>query len=399
LIEAPHAAAAVADRAGIGLYIHIPYCLSRCPYCDFNTYAVRSWPEDAYADALRDELVAYASEPPFRGRHVATIFFGGGTPSLFRPETIASLIDHAARHLGVDASAEITLEANPGTVDRTRLAGFRSAGVNRLSLGVQSFDDGSLAKLGRHHSAEDSLVALRCARDAGFDNLSLDLIYAIPDQDLRDCERDVSAAIAVAPEHVSAYGLTYEKGTPLERDRAAGRVAPVDEEVELAMYAAVRERLGSAGYAHYEISNYARPGAMARHNRAYWQGVSYLGLGAGAHSFAAREITATGWGARWSNVRDPNAYAARARAQGQAVADREDLTRTQAMGEACWLGLRQIEGLAAGEFEQRFGETIASAYPQTGAMVEQGLLVWRGDRLALSARGLELADSVFASFL
>lgn len=382
----------------IGLYVHIPYCLSRCPYCDFNTYAVRSWPEDEYAEGLRSELAAFARTEPFVGRRVATIFFGGGTPSLFRPETIASLIEVAESRFGIAADAEITLEANPGTVDEKRLADFRAAGVNRLSLGVQSFDDASLQQLGRHHSAADSRAALRSARAAGFDNLSLDLIYAIPGQDVAACARDLRAAVEIGPEHVSAYGLTYEKGTPLERDRAAGRVVPVDEEVELAMYATARELLGAAGYAHYEVSNYARPGRVARHNRAYWQGVSYLGLGAGAHSYAARGAEG-GWGARWSNVRDPNAYAARARATGSAVAEREELTRAQAMGETCWLGLRQMEGLRGSEFRDRFGEEIEQAYPQTGALVAEGLLAWRGERLALTARGLEVADSVFATFL
>jgi oxygen-independent coproporphyrinogen-3 oxidase len=385
-------------QQSIGIYVHIPYCLSRCPYCDFNTYAVRSWPEDEYRDALRHELTTYAHREPFRGKRAGTIFFGGGTPSLFRPETIAALIEHVETQIGVDADAEITLEANPGTVDRDRLVALRAAGVNRLSLGVQSFADASLARLGRHHSAEDSRRALGAARAAGFDNLSLDLIYGVPGQEVADCERDLEAAIEVAPEHISAYGLTYEKGTPLERDRAAGRVVPVDDEVELAMYAAARDRLGAAGYVHYEISNYARPGLAARHNRAYWQGVSYLGLGAGAHSFAAGAPRGAGWGERWSNVRDPNGYSSRARTDGVAVADREELTRSQAMGEACWLGLRQIEGLRAEEFADRFGEPIERAFPQTGALVAQGLLAWRGERLALTARGLEVADSVFATF-
>jgi oxygen-independent coproporphyrinogen-3 oxidase len=388
----------VADATGpIGLYVHIPYCLSRCPYCDFNTYAARSWPEDAYAEALRRELAEYARTASFLGARIETIFFGGGTPSLFRPDTIAGLIEHAAACVGVAEEAEITLEANPGTVDRARLADFRSAGVNRLSLGVQSFDDAALKQLGRHHSADDSRAALRSARAAGFENLSLDLIYAVPGQDLAGCERDLAAAIEVGPEHVSAYGLTYEKGTPLERDRAAGRVTPVDEEVELAMYATARERLGSAGYAHYEISNYARAGRVARHNRAYWQGVSYLGLGAGAHSFAARALSGAGWGARWSNVRDPNAYVSQATSRGTAVAEHEELTRAQAMGEACWLGLRQIEGLRAQDFADRFGESIEQAYPHTRRLVDDGLLTWRGDRLALTERGLELADAVFAT--
>jgi oxygen-independent coproporphyrinogen-3 oxidase len=384
--------------SGIGLYLHVPYCLSRCPYCDFNTYAVRTWPEDEYAAAMRTELDTWTEGELFRGRQVETIFFGGGTPSLFRPATIGGLIEHAAKRLGVAADAEITIEANPGTVDREILAGFRDAGVNRLSFGVQSFDDELLERLGRRHSAEDARRALGAAREAGFDNLSLDLIYAIPGQDLEASERDVTAAIAVGPEHVSAYGLTYEKGTPMERDLAAGRIVSVDEEVELAMYATVRARLRDAGYAHYEVSNYARPGLGARHNRSYWCGTSYLGLGAGAHSFAARELGGSGWGARWSNIRDPNAYATAARSREGAVADREELTRSQAMGEACWLGLRQLDGLDAATFADRFGERIEIAFPQTEGLVGDGLLTWRGERLALTERGLEVADTVFASF-
>ena len=386
------------SAAGIGLYLHVPYCLHRCPYCDFNTYAVRTWPEDEYAAAMRSELDGWVAGDLFRGRCAQTIFFGGGTPSLFKPSTIGGLIDHAAARLGIAPDAEITLEANPGTVDREALAGFRSAGVNRLSFGVQSFDDALLERLGRRHSADEARRAVEAAREAGFDNVSLDLIYAIPGQDLAACERDVAAAIEVAPEHVSAYGLTYEKGTPMERDLAAGRLVPVDEEVELAMYAAVRGRLRDAGYAHYEVSNYARPGLPARHNRAYWCGTSYLGLGAGAHSFASHELGGSGWGARWSNVRDPNAYATAAKSGAGAVADREELSRSQAMGEACWLGLRQLEGLDVATFADRFGERLEDSFPQAATLVEDGLLVWRGERLALTERGLELADTVFASF-
>lgn len=403
--------------------MHLPYCLSKCPYCDFNSYAARTWPEDAYASALERELAHGAREEPFASARLGSIFFGGGTPSLFEPHTIGRLLDAAAAHLRLAPDVEITLEANPGTVNEDRLRGFRAAGVNRISFGAQSFQPDLLLALGRRHSVEDTRAALAAARRAGFENLSLDLIYAVPGQSLEACEADLAAAIAVAPEHVSAYNLTYEKGTGMHRDLHAGRLTPAPEELEIAMFRTVRDRLGAAGLAHYEISNYARPGRESRHNRAYWRGTPYLGLGAGAHSFVPRAPAATAaaaaqtrspaaggaegcggdapsWGVRWENLRDPNRYREAALDRGSAVASREHLTRAQAMGEACWLGLREIPGLDLAAFAARFGEPLEAAFPHAGDLLREGLLERRdGGRIALGERGLLLADSVFASFL
>ncbi|HZR83840.1 MAG TPA: radical SAM family heme chaperone HemW [Candidatus Binatia bacterium] len=392
------------------LYVHIPYCLAKCPYCDFNSYAARTWPEAEYAAALERELAHHAASEPFRDAEIATIFFGGGTPSLFEPKTIARLLDAAARELRVAADAEITLEANPGTVEEGRLRGFRAAGVNRMSFGVQSFQPELLEALGRRHSVDDSRAALAAARRAGFENLSLDLIYAVPGQSLAACEADVDEAIAIAPDHVSAYNLTYEKGTAMFRDLSAGRIAPAGEELEIAMFRTVGDRLAAAGYARYEISNYARPGRAARHNQAYWRGLPYLGLGAGAHSFApaddAGSARAPGeaadgaaFGARWENLRDPNRYREAVAARGSAIASRESLTRAQAMGEACWLGLRETRGIDAEGFRRRFGEPLADAFPHVAELAREGLVEWRGEELVLTERGLLLADGVFASFL
>ena len=384
----------------VALYVHIPYCLAKCPYCDFNSYAARVWPEDAYADALLSELAHATREGIFPRGTATSIFFGGGTPSLFAPRTIAHLLDGAARELTIAGDVEITLEANPGTVDEERLAGFVAAGVNRLSFGIQSFHPELLLALGRRHSVEDSFRALRAARDAGVKNLSLDLIYAVPGESLDACAADVACAVEIAPEHVSAYNLTYEKGTALFRELQEGSVDPAPEELEVAMFHLVRERLADAGYAQYEISNYAQPGREARHNQAYWRGTPYLGLGAGAHSFVPRDASADGtsYGTRWDTLRDPNRYMEAIRAAGAAVASSEELTRAQAMGEACWLGLRERRGIDLEQFAARFATPLREAFPHVDQLLADGLVEWHEQHLRLTTQGLLVADSVFASF-
>lgn len=388
----------------VALYVHIPYCLAKCPYCDFNSYAARVWPEDAYADALLAELAAYTRHgATFADVTATSIFFGGGTPSLFAPRTIARLLEGVAERVSLAAGVEITLEANPGTVDEERLAGFVAAGVNRLSIGIQSFQPDLLLALGRRHSVADSLRALAAARSGGFTNLSLDLIYAVPEQSLDACAADIEQAIAIAPDHISAYNLTYEKGTAMHRELREGRIRPAPEELEVAMFHLVRDRLAAAGYAQYEISNYARPGREARHNQAYWRGVPYLGLGAGANSFVPRSGGPQddgSYGARWENLRDPNRYIEAVRDHGRAVGTMsEELTRTEAMGEACWLGLRERRGLDVDAFARRFGTSLRAEFPHLDQLLGDGLVEWHDERLRLTTQGLLVADSVFASFL
>jgi oxygen-independent coproporphyrinogen-3 oxidase len=387
--------AAGVAAAAASLYVHIPYCHAKCPYCDFNSYAATEWPEDRYADALLAELGTHRSTEPWRDTTLATIFFGGGTPSLFRPATIARLLDGIAARWRVAVDAEITLEANPGTVERGRLAGFRTAGVNRLSFGVQSFQPHLLRTLGRIHSADDARAALAAARAAGFDNVNLDLIFAVPGQTRAAWAADVAELLACAPEHVSAYNLTYEAGTPFHTWRARGELVPLGEDDELWMYQHVRAALAAAGYEQYEISNFARPGRAARHNGGYWRGVPYLGLGAGAHSYAATP----GWGERWSNERIPERYIARVRSGGDATVSRETLTFDTAAAEFMFLGLRELRGVDPLVFAGRFGAPLTTVHPEVEPLRRDGLLVDRESRLALSERGLLVADSVFAAFL
>jgi len=399
--EEPSAARAPGP-APAALYVHIPWCLSKCPYCDFNSHAARTWPEADYADALLSELRRRSREEGFAGRRYATVFFGGGTPSLFDPRTIGRILEGVAAGPGLPAGAEITLEANPGTVTEERLRDFRAAGLNRLSYGVQSFQPDLLLALGRRHSADDSRRALDAARRAGFDNLSLDLIFAVPGQTIEACEADVAEAISFGTEHVSAYALTFEPGTAFHRDRSTGRVRQAPEELEIAMFELVRARLAGAGLPPYEISNFARPGREARHNQAYWRGVPYLGLGAGAHSFAplgGRDAGDEGcFGRRWENVRDPLRWMESVRSTGTGVAAEESLGRREAMGESCWLALREARGLDPAGFLDRFGEGFEAAFPHVGGLVEDGLLRWDAGRLVLTPRGLLLADAVFSTF-
>ena len=268
------------------LYLHIPYCQSKCPYCDFNSHAVASWPEDDYVRALVAEIERRAGEAPWTGRRLKTIFFGGGTPSLFRPESIAAVLAAAERNFGLERGAEVTLEANPGTVDAAKLGGMRAAGINRISFGAQSFNDERLKFLGRIHGAAETREAARLAHRAGFERLNLDLIFAVPGQTIDETLNDIAEAAALGPDHISAYNLTFEEGTAFFTEMKRGRIRPIDSDRQAEFYAAVREELPRRGYKMYEISNYAPPGHEARHNLSYWRLESYLGLGAGAHSFA-----------------------------------------------------------------------------------------------------------------
>jgi oxygen-independent coproporphyrinogen-3 oxidase len=294
----------------------------------------------------------------------------------------------------MSSNVEVTLEANPGTVERERLAGFRRAGVKRLSFGIQSFQPHLLTTLGRIHDPDDARKAIRAARAAGFDDLNLDLIFAVPGGTRTAWQADVAEVLQWAPEHISAYNLTYEPGTPFHALRARGTLRPLDDEDELWMYQHVREALAAAGYEQYEISNFARPGHQARHNQSYWRGIDYLGLGAGAHSYAHTPD----WGRRWSNERIPERYIA-AVGGGDATVSREALSFDTATAEFMFLGLREHDGIDPAAFAERFGRPLEDVHPEVAVFRTDGFLEERAGRLALSERGLLLADSIFSAFL
>jgi len=377
------------------LYVHVPWCRHVCPYCDFNVYAAAEPPERPYVEAVAAELRAWAERAPCRGRRAKSVYLGGGTPSLLSPAAIATVLEAVRRGFGIASRAEVTLEANPGTVTRERLAAYRAAGVNRLSLGAQSFHAGHLRTLGRDHTAADIRAAAEAARAAGFANLSLDLIFAVPGQTLAEWEDDLGAALGLAPEHVSAYALTFEPGTPFHAWRASGRLRPVDEDGEAAMAEAALVRLEAAGYARYEVSSFARPGFASRHNTSYWDGSDYLGLGAGAHSFSAEPAP----GRRWANERLPERYVAAIGERGMAVATEERLGAAQARGEFCFTGLRQTAGVDLERFRRRFGIELDAAFPHLERLIADGLVEASAGRVRLTARGFRFADSVAASFV
>jgi len=376
------------------LYVHIPYCLVKCPYCDFNAYGARTWPEDRYVDALCAELRHYLSQAPWQEQRVETIYFGGGTPSLFAPAAIARLLQLLATLCDLAPDLEITLEADPASVTQDKLAAFHAVGINRLSFGIQSFQPALLKTLGRLHSAEDALRTLAWAREGGFTNLSLDLIFAVPGQTLPMLEDDLSRSLSYLPEHISLYNLTYEENTPFFTMKRKGQLLPVDEDDEVAMYGLIRERCTAKGYQHYEISNFARPGFSSRHNAKYWQGEDYLGLGAGAHSFSREPA----WGRRWSNEKNPKTYMNKALAGGDACSFTETLTRAQACGEFLFLRLRQLEGFSLALFAERFGQSLTDAFPHVVDLCAERLLREESGKIKLTPQGLLVADTVFASF-
>ena len=388
------------------LYVHIPYCLAKCPYCDFNSHAAQTWPETGYTDALCAEMEQFSARAPWAGGSVSTIFFGGGTPSLFAPGSIQHLLETAfGLWPSSDRTVEITLEANPGTLETSKLEGFRRAGINRVSFGVQSFAAHHLRTLGRIHDGPEAIEAIRSARSAGFEDISLDLIFALPNQRLSEWIADLQQACTLGADHVSAYNLTYEEGTPFYQWRAAGRLRQLPESTELAMFARAQEVLTGAGYVQYEISNYARRGHECRHNLNYWRSGAYLGVGAGAHSYSgpgdvgAADEPASPWGRRWSNRKTPSLYVDEIRRRRHAIEWSETLDEAQARGEFVFLGLRCLDGFDGEEFRRRFGCALDHAFPHAHDLRRQGLLGLEGDRWSLTERGLTLADSVFATFV
>lgn len=388
----------LAEKEPFSLYIHIPYCISKCPYCDFNSHVVPDIPEACYTDALIQELSHYARLDHWRGRKVQTIFFGGGTPSTFQFRSIGRILESADQRFPFASDCEITLEANPGTVESANFSGYRACGVNRISVGVQSFQPHLLKFLGRGHTANEAVQALRAVGDAGFENFSLDLIYANPGQSLGDLENDLDIALSFQPPHLSAYNLTIEEGTPFHHEYRSGRMTLLSEEEEIAMAELLAGKLGRCGLRRYEISNYARPGFHSRHNVNYWQNGDYLGIGAGAHSY--QTVFDDGiYGKRWWNEKNPARYMKSVKETCRAVTGAEQSDLTKAAGEYMFSGLRLTAGVSLRAFAARFGKSMLDLYPAISSGVSDGLMEIQDDHIRLTHRGLMVANSVFVNFV
>jgi oxygen-independent coproporphyrinogen III oxidase len=377
------------------LYLHIPFCHTRCHYCDFNTYAGILPLREPYVRALLSEIAltgAYAQLPNGRPRRARTIFFGGGTPSLLSVEQISRLLEACFTHFTVDAEAEISLEANPGTLSQAQLAGLRGAGINRLSMGAQSFDAELLKALGRIHTPKEITQAVQYARGAGFTSINLDFMFGLPGQTMRHWRETLDRALELRPEHLSLYSLIIEEGTPFYTWTHEGLITPGDEDLCADMYEYADERLQAAGYENYEISNWSLPGHQARHNLTYWHNLPYFGMGAGAYSSFGNR--------RFSNERDPQAYIRMLKAQQRPEVESENVDHTQAMAETAFLALRTAQGLHLPTFEQRFAQPFAQFVGNRLELVQEaGLLEQGNEWLRLSKRGRLLGNEVFLRLL
>jgi oxygen-independent coproporphyrinogen III oxidase len=376
------------------LYVHFPFCIRKCLYCDFNSSAGTEIPQAAYTDAIVSEMALRRVTLP-QGITASTLYLGGGTPSLLEPAQVERIINAACHYFAIEPAAEITIEANPGTVNRERLAAYRSAGVNRLSLGIQSFSEDMLARLGRVHSAKEGIDAFAAAREAGFANIGIDLIHSLPGQTPELWRTELDRAVALSPEHISAYGLTIEEGTPFRAMELSGDLALPEEEAAAVMFEQTSELLREAGYDHYEISNFALPGFRSRHNQVYWQRGDYLGFGAGAHSFLAFPP----FGRRWKNTDTPESYM-HSMVNGRATEEElAILVEREARSETMFLGLRMLEGMDGKRFCNYFGETIEEAYPdELRDLLADGLLEWQKGNLRLTDKGVILANQALMRF-
>ena len=431
----------------LGIYIHIPFCKSKCPYCDFNSYPLATVPEERYTSALLKELESrFKDECILTEKVVETIYIGGGTPSVIKSRHVKNILKEISGLFNLADDAEVTIEINPATVDINKLNEYLKCGINRLSIGIQSFSDMTLKTLGRIHNAGDAVNTYEDARRVGFKNIGIDLIFGVPCQNIDMWVSDIEKAISIRPEHISIYGLTIEDGTEFHRMQKMGEITLPDEDSYILMYETAVRRLKEAGYDHYEISNFAIPDYYSRHNMRYWERLDYLGIGAGAHTclcsenvllhlpaphtnplplkashpnglsagqttakltrfsspFASHELVKVsddGWGQRMWNEKDVSCYMDKIRRYGTAIDGIEKITKGEAISECIFLGLRQVRGIKGKEFYRRFGLFPEEMYHKViNELKTNGMIEAEGDDIRLTARGIAISDTVFSAF-
>ena len=394
------------DKKELELYVHIPFCVRKCAYCDFLSFPSEECERASYVDALLKEIKGQKDK--FKDYVVTTVFLGGGTPSLLREDDTARIFHALKESFDISRNAEITMEVNPGTVTAKKAAAWKLCGVNRLSIGLQSADDEELQMLGRIHTFQEFLDTWKIVREAGFDNVNIDLISAIPGQTLESWEKTLRTAAGLAPEHLSAYSLIIEEGTPFYKmygeesgtagaEDASNRQLPLpDEDTEREIYKITEQILNRYGYHRYEISNYAKEGYECRHNLGYWERKEYLGLGLGASSLVNEQ--------RFRNTADMERYlklfGTDGSKSGEVYEETEVLSAQEQMEEFMFLGLRKMKGISGTEFEKTFGRTLDEVYGDTlDKLQRQGLIERAGDELRLTERGIDVSNYVFAEFL
>ena len=375
----------------LSIYVHIPFCAVKCPYCDFYSVAKSDDAITEYMSRLQDEI-AYFAERHSARYEVPTIFFGGGTPSYVPSKHIAQTLENLRKYFRLRADAEITLEMNPGSCETAKLGDYRAMGINRISIGVQSFDNAELHFLGRVHNADEAHAAIRAVKAVGFDNFNTDFIFALPGQPLSRWKNTLQKAIAYEPPHLSAYNLTYEEGTVLAQQKKQGAVRPATDTMELRMTERTIEILSSAGLAHYEISNFSKPLKESRHNLAYWNGRDYLGFGAGAHSFLQ--------GRRFSKKRSLRDYMATTSRDRVDILEDESLSPQRRFWELLVIGLRDLRGVNVTGLASRLGlAQDAVMHSKLEPWLQQGFLEWKNELLKLAHRGILYYDQIAAELI
>jgi len=372
----------------VGLYVHIPFCKTKCIYCDFNCYAGKNALIPDYVLALGKELVTYSDQ----GLVARTLYMGGGTPSLLSPSQVLYIVGTARDYLRLIDGAEITMEANPGTVSEQYFRDVLAVGVNRISIGIQSFKDDDLRRLARHHTVEEALEAYRAARAAGFENISVDLIYGLPFQTLDDWRHNLSRVVDIEPDHISLYALTVEEGTPLYRLISRGKLPSPDDDLMADMYELAQEVLEKAGYIHYEISNWCIPGKQSKHNMIYWREEPFIGAGAGAYGFLNS--------VRYYNELLPSKYISLINNGQSPIVWQEELSVPIERSEYVILHLRLAEGVNAEEFQSRYGQSLQSFLSgKIDDVAGLGLVEWKDNYFRLTPKGRLLSNEVFVRIL